>query len=389
MISWQRIALYIVTFHNYSSLKINTDDLFSTNMRYKFFLFLTGIAVSFIVTNKAFAQIANPVGELRSLTADDIWAQTLEGSYFNEFWNYQFYFDNGITVHAIYSTANFGSLKSPVTGVRLSVYYPDGSTYQLSREYPVERLIQDRDNYRFQLHPERDVFFEGKLPERHRIVINTLKDGVSYDVDLHLSNIQSGKKWSNGRYQIHDEQVGIYTHIPFAEVRGHVTINDNRQVVSGTAYMDHTFQNQTTTRLMNSGYRFVHHQDSDNWDIIYTMLPSKNNRDDRTIGFRLSKEGGTITHSGIHTILQFHRGTAFGDRLPRIIEFENNKNEVYRLSRSEDQEKFSVLEELNWIARRAARSFLGGEVVDYRGTAVLLETAHRPKEGHFNFFLIK
>lgn len=358
-------------------------------MHYKLFLFLIGIALSFIGTNKTSAQIANPEGDLHSLAADDIWAQTLEGSYFNEFWNYQFYFDNGMTVHAIYSAANFGSLKSPVTGVRLSVYFPDGSTYQLSREYPIDMLVQDRDNYRFQLHPEREVFFEGKLPERHRIVIKTQKDGVSYDVDLRLSNIQPGMKWSNGRYQVHDEQVGIFTHIPYAEARGHVTINNNRQIVSGTAYMDHTFQNQTTTRLMASGYRFVHHENSDNWDIIYTMLPSKNNRNDRTIGFRLSKENGTITQSGIHSILQFHRGTAFGDRLPRIIEFENNEREIYRISRSVDHEKFSVLDELSWIARRAARSFLGGEVVDYRGTAVLLETAHRPKEGHYNFFQIK
>lgn len=349
-------------------------------------IILAAASFSVITAN---AQISNPVGQLTPLSHEDMWAQTLQGSFFNEFWNYQFYFDNGMTVHAIFSAANFGSLKSPVTGVRLSVYYPDGKVFQLSREYPLEMLVQDKDNFRFQLHPEREIYFEGKLPEDHRIVINTQKDGVSYDVDLRLSDIQPGIKLSNGLFRVHDEQVGIFTHIPYSRARGYVKINDDRRNVTGTSYMDHTFQHQTTTRLMDSGYRFVYHGDSENWDVIYTLLPSKDNRRNRTIGYRLSKVDGEINHTKIHSVNQFHRGDAFGDRLPRIIEFDNNNGDIYRLSRSDDHEKFSVLEELGWIARRAARSFLGGEVVDYRGTGVLLQTSHRPKEGHYNFFLIK
>lgn len=335
------------------------------------------------------AQISNPSGEIRSVNPDEIWAQTLRGSFYNEFWNYQFYFDNGMTAHIVFSAANFGSLKSPVSGVRISVYNPNGTVHQLSREYPIDLLIQDRENYRFQLHPEREIYFEGKLPNEHRIVINTVKDGITYDINLRLHNIQPAKKWSSGNFTVHDEQVGIVTHIPYARARGYISVNNNRSNVTGSAYMDHTFQNQTTTRLMDSGYRFVHHADSKNWDVTYMMLPEKNNRDNRTIGYRLISENGEITLKGVGKVHQFHAGSSFGDNLPRIVEIELENSSIMRISRMEDQEKFSILGELSWIARRAARGFLGGEVVDYRGKGVLQETSHRPKNGNYNFFLIK
>lgn len=334
------------------------------------------------------AQISNPTGELERVDSDEIWAQTLRGNFYNEFWNYQFYFENGMTAHIVFSAANFGSLKSPVSGVRISIYHPNGTVHQLSREYPIDMLVQDRENYRFQLHPEREVYFEGKLPDKHRIVIKTAKDGVNYDIDLRLYDIHPGKKWGNANFRIHDEQVGIVTHIPFARVRGSVSVNNNRSTVSGTAYMDHTFQNQTTTKLMDSGYRFVHHENSENWDAIYFLLPD-NNRNNHTIGYRLTSEEGVISVKGVERINQQHRGTAFGTNIPRILELELQKNQQIRLSRTEDHERFSILSELGWLARQAARSFLGGEVVDFRGEASLQETSHRPKQGKYNYFFVK
>lgn len=335
----------------------------------------------------AVCQISNPVGDITGVSDELIWAQTLDGSYFNEFWNYQFYFDNGMKVHITFSAANFGSLKSPVSGVRISVLKPDGKVYQLSREYPIERLVQDKDNHRFQLHPEREVFFEGKLPYQHQLVINTSKDGVSYDIDIKLHNIARGVKWGDGRFKLEGESIGIVTHIPYAEAYGYVTINNNQSVVKGTAYMDHTFQNQTTTRLMNSGYRFVNHQDSKNWDIIYFMLP-KNTWQNRTLGYRIHSTEGNIAHNGVYKIEQLHQGSAFNSSLPRIIELQLDNDHTIRISRTRDQEKFSILSELGWLARRAARSFLGGEVIDFRGEASLQESSHRPKQGDYNFFLV-
>lgn len=347
------------------------------------------LALSFflIYSHHAEAQISNPDGRLTPLDADMIWAQTLEGSHFNEFWNYQFYFDNGIKLHITFSAANFGSLKDPVTGVRLSVFNHGNDTYQLSREYPLPRLVQDRESYRFQLREDRELFFEGKLPEQHRVVIKTSKDGVDYDIDIRLDSIQNGFKLGDGMYRIDNEQVGIITHIPYAKATGHVTINGDRKRVQGSGYMDHTWQNQTTTKLMHSGYRFVYHQDSNNWDLIYAMLPDDSS-EGSMIGHRVTREEGKNRFTGIKNMSVVTSQKAFGSTIPRILDLNLEDNRSIRLTRSEDQERFTVLGELSWVARRAARAFLGGEVIDYRGEAVLMESSKRPKHGEYNFFFV-
>lgn len=352
---------------------------------------ITGFILTLLLLSAgsvSYAQLSNPEGDLNPVGEDMIWAQTMTGSHFNEFWNYQFYFDNGMKVHILFSVANFGSLKDPVSGVRFSILQPDGKTYHVSREYPLHMLIQNRDNYMFRPRRERELYFMGKLPDEHKIVINTPKDGVSYHIELSLSNIVRGYKWGDGIFDIQDEQIGIITHIPYAEVEGFVSVAGNRKNVSGTGYMDHTFQNQTTTRLMKSGYRFVNHIDEDNWDLLYFLLPSVS-RGNGTVGYRLKSENGNVSVEGIESISDSHNSDAFGKSIPRIVELELESGTTLRLFRDRDQERFSVLADLNWIARRAAKSFLGGEVIDFRGDATLQEPAHRPKQGHYNYFFVE
>lgn len=346
------------------------------------------LIIPFWGVNLSIAQIHNPEGNLTPVPDDLIWAQTLSGSHFNEFWNYQFYFDNGMKVHIIFSAANFGSLKDPVSGVRFSIYQPDGKTYHISREYSIDLLIQDKEQFMFRPRLERELYFVGKLPHEHRIVINTSKDGTPYHMEFDFSNIVRGYKWGDGIFTIRNEKIGMVTHIPYAEVRGFVSVDGNRTNVRGTAYMDHTFQNQTTTRLMNSGYRFVNHMDRENWDVLYFLLPA-DNRQKRTIGYRLKSENGQVSVKGVHSIRETHNSDAFGKNIPRILEADLDDGTSIRLSRSDDQERFSILSELNWIARRAAKSFLGGEVIDFRGDATLQEPSNRPKQGHYNFFFVE
>lgn len=348
---------------------------------------LLQLAVLTLSFSTAMAQVSNPSEELNPVDPDMIWAQTLTGSHFNEFWNYQFYFEDGMKAHIIFSAANFGSLKSPVTGARVSIRYPDGKVYQLAREYPIERLVQDKENHKFRLHPERDVWFEGELPHEHRIRINTSKDGVKYDIDLKLSDIVPGLMMGDGRFQIGSETIGILTHIPYAKASGRISVDGRSKRVNGTGYMDHTFQDQTTTSLMHSGYRYVYHRDRDNWDVVYFMLP-ENTRNQGTIGYRITSSDGEKKLAGINRIRSKSDGRAFGNTIPRVVELEDHNGNSFRISRMEDEERFSVLGELGRIARRAARTFLGGEVIDYRGEATLLERSQRPKQGEYNFFFV-
>ena len=343
--------------------------------------------ILFFISGVAFSQISNPEGELKNAGSEEIWAQTMQGSHFNEFWSYHFYLNDGLKVHATFSIANFGSFKSPVSGLRLSVYnLEDDKLFQVSREYPLERLVQDKENYMFRLHPERDVYFRGKLPDEHEIRVNTTKDGVTYDIHLTLDNIANGFRWDQGKFKIGSELIGIITHIPYAEVEGYVRVNDTKKEVTGTAYMDHTFQDQTTTRLMHSGYRFVYHDDSENWDLLYFMYPST--RENNIIWYRLVNRKSKVELQGAQEIKNMTRSRSFQNALAQDIELKFDNSQTISLSRSVDQEMFSVFEELGWVQRRAARAFLGGEVLDFRGEAVLSEPDQEPKTGNYNFFKV-
>ena len=346
---------------------------------------------SLAVLHPAKAQLLNPEGGLGPTTAEDIRAQTLTGSHFNEFWTYHFFLDDGLKVHITFSAANFGSLKSPVTGVRVSVYGFDSNTYQLSREYSIDHLVQHEDTYKFEPRPERTVWFKGKLPEEHEVRVETSKDGVNYDIHLKLSDIVQGVKWGDGIYTVGDERIGIFTHIPYANASGFVEINGKRKEVSGTAYMDQTFQNQTTTRLLDSGYRFISHTDSQNWDVLYFMLPS-DAREKMTIGHRISSRDGNLDVFEANNIQKIDESRTFGKRLAHTMEVmmihPEGRLEVVTLKRTKDDERFSVLSELSWVARRAARSFLGGEVLEFRGEGELHLPGNKKLNGFYNFFVV-
>lgn len=341
-----------------------------------------------LVGSTASAQISNPEGVIHPTDDEDIWAQTLEGSHFNEFWTYHFYLDDGMKVHITFTAANFGSLKSAVSGVQFSIDRLNGELYQVSREYDLDLLVQNKETYMWRNRQARELYFVGKLPEEHKVYINTEKDDVQYNIELDLHDIHEGIKWGNGFYNIHGEKVGMYTHIPYAEVTGTIGVDGHTKEVSGTVYMDHTFQNETTTRLIHSGYRYIYHEDKDNWDIIYFMLPEDTDQNE-TIGYRLKKSNGEIMLYGVERIKQMTNSETFGEDLPRILELQLDNGDTLRLNRTKDTEKFSVLGELGRIAKSVARRFLGGEIVHFRGDAVLMKQGQRPTHGYYHYLLVE
>ncbi|MGM0506866.1 MAG: hypothetical protein ACQER4_06735 [Bacteroidota bacterium] len=362
----------------------------ATDLRYprQFFPFLLMLVLTLAtVTQESAAQIIQPEGQLQPTDKDDFWPHTLSGNVFSELWTYQFYLEDGTKIHAAFSVGNFGSLKSAVSGLRLSVLFPDSETYHLAREYPLDKLVQDRENHQLRFHPERELYINGKLPEEHHVTINTQKDGVVFDLTIDFDNIQPGFKWGDGVYRIGNQDLGIITHIPYAEVHARGEVGEHTFDDTGTAYMDQTFQFQTTTKMLEEGYRFVRHHSPTQWDILYVLRPD-NAHGDRALGHYVQQRGDSPELAGIENARVESRGRAFGKSVAHKVTFQRTGGDTLALERLKDEERFSLFAELGWLARRAARTFLGGEVIDIRGVGRMQDPYGSSLEGEYNFFIV-
>jgi hypothetical protein len=335
--------------------------------------------------NVMYSQTFNPFGPMQHASAESILPQSVGQKGFNEFWNYHVYLDQDIRVHITFSAVDFGSLKSPVSGLRMSIQNFDGKTWQVSREYPIDLLTVHKDQYKVMMHPERELYFEGKLPEKHRVVVFLIKDDVEYRVELDFTQIEPSLIWGDGKYGIKDTGINIITHIPYSRVRGFIEINGKRVNVSGTAYMDHSWQYESSIKLVHSAYKFVSHKDRDNWEIIYMVLPQARG-EYPTIGHRISSHEGSIRHHGINRIESHEDGKIDGKGVFKSLEL-NLGSETVVLRRTVDREVHTTFGELSWIARRGIRTLLGGEIIDYRGKGELRVNGTR-HQGEYSFLVI-
>lgn len=338
---------------------------------------------------KASLMSASDPMQLNRTSADDIWARTLGSGSFSEFWNYQVYLDNGMSLYIIFSVSNVSRFTSSVSGLRVSMYGLDGRNYEISREYPLEHLLQDTGEYKFSINPRQDnIWFRGKLPESHEMFINTAKDGHRFNIELFFEDIQPGFRVGDGMYDAAGQPMGIFTHIPYARVRGRVGINENIKDVEGTAYMDHTWQYQNAARTFESGYRFVQHTSPGNWDITYFLVP-KQSGSNQVIGHRVASRNGSTEASPIRLTDQAASYLRSNQNYPGKFGLAGGTGDTVYFERTREIDRVSIISNLGWLARNAARSLMGGELFDHRGDGEIHVSGSPPKKGHYNYFIVK
>jgi hypothetical protein len=327
--------------------------------------------------------IIKPQGELKQVTSHDLYPRTGEGRVFNEFWTYHIFLEDDLQVYLTFTRANFGRFRSAVSGIRLSVINFEGNYYQLAREYPIERFkFEPENNFRFQLHPEREIWFEGELPYEQRIRVLTSKDGIEYDLDLTIGNITQGVMWGDGIFEFKNEEIGIIMHIPYADIEGTIRLNDKVKEVRGTVYMDQTYQTTITPRILSSGYRYIRHT-PDNWEIGYFLVPEIEREVSELIGYGLTTTNGKLKLlkpeklliGGMSDFLQ-------KSNVPEYLVVKYYPERSVRINREQDLERISFLEEVGRLTRRIAKSYLQGEIVEFRGTASIENSP-----GYFNYFI--
>jgi hypothetical protein len=318
-----------------------------------------------------------------SISPNEIFAKTLNSDQYNEYWNYQMYFDNGMSLYIQFSVSNFGRLKSSVSGIRVSMYGLDGQDYHINREYPIEDLRQDPAIHEFNINPRQmNIWFKGTLPESHQIYVNTQKHGHRFKIDVNLSDIVQGIRLTDPEFMLDDHRLGMMTHIPFAHVSGTVGINDNVKTIRGVAYMDHTWQYQNSSKKLSQGYRFVRLQNPSNWESIYFM-DGITKSGSKPVGYRISRTDGGATR--MQTITDVRQSNPNDIRNNRYLITFNDGTKM-SIEKHLVQDETSIFTDLNWVTRQLMRAILGGEIKDTRGSVQISTNGQNRRDGYFNRF---
>ncbi len=331
-------------------------------MRLSLFLFAGLLLTAGTIAAPVDDRVTVPTGGERGLTVADLRPHPASGNTYNEAWSYTFVLNDGMQATLSLSRANLGSLMSPVSGAEFSISGFNGQTYRAAKQYDAEDLVFSESDHRLQVRP--DIYFEGTLPQRHRVRFKAGKNGTEYEVDLSFSDIAAGLTWGDGVFRLGDERVGMFLHIPYARVSGTVTVDGRTEQVSGTATMDHTFQTNFAPKLIRSAYRYVQH--SDDAQVGYFIRPA-DRFEDRVIGLAAVRENGRFRLRRPESLQIVSTRRAQGAEVPRQLAVQYVGGGQTILNRERDQQTFSVFDELSGLQKTLARRYVGGEVVVFRG----------------------
>lgn len=321
-----------------------------------------------------------PTGESRATMASDLRPQPAVGSAYNEVWSYTFLLNDGMQATMSLSKANLGSVMAPVSGAEFSISGFNGRTYRAPKQYGADDLVFTPRTNRLQVHP--NIFFEGALPQRHRVYFKAGKNGVEYEVDLRFSDIASGLTWGDGVFHLGDQQVGMFIHIPYARVRGTVSIDGVEKQVSGTAYMDHTFQSDFATKLVRSAFRYVQHDGK--LEVGYFIAPSSR-YENRIVGLAAVREQGhfRLRKPGAVRVVSARPGLGVDVPKQLLVQYDDGGQTI--LNRDRDQQSFSALDELGGLQKAIVKRYIGGEVVVFRGWG----TTNQRGRVAYDYFFVK
>ena len=314
------------------------------HMAFAFLFFLTvpGISAD---------DVQPPSGDLRPDALADLKPHRSNSKTYNEFWTYHFILDGNIQAYLNFSRVNLGSFKAPVCGADFTVLGFKGRNYSVAREYDKKNFVFLDALHQLQVH--QNIWFSGKLPEMHRVYFSTKKKDVTYFLDLDFSEILPGQVWGDGMFKMGSEKVGIFLHIPRAKVRGRLAINGDTVNVSGTAYMDHTFQTTLAPELVNAGYRYI----SQNGPLEAGYFLDPTSRfGSKPVGYGLRQAEGGFTLLKPASMSVASSGKAMGVKVPTRLEITFQDGSKTVLDRREDRLQQSYLHEFSGLLQNGPSS---------------------------------
>lgn len=342
--------------------------------------FLTPLLLAASLASIAGAEsIKVPTGELRNSTLADLKPHPSGSNTYNELWTYHLFLDGNIQAYLNFSRVNLGAFKSPVCGADLTVLGLKGRNWSVAREYEKSNFQFIDSSSRLEVH--KNIWFEGKLPDRHRLYFSSRKKEVDYLVDLEFSETVPGKVWGDGMFKVGSQTVGIFMHIPRAKVKGRIAINKDTLQVTGMAYMDHTFQTDLAPALVGAGYRFIAQDGS--LEVGYFLDPlSRYGRTPIGYGLRFREGAAALlkpTSMAVHSA-----GRAMGVKVATRLEITFQDGTKAVLDRKQDRFQQSYLHEFSGLTKMAIKRYMGGEVLGFKGMGTL--NATQPMA--YNYFVV-
>jgi len=305
--------------------------------------------------------IQSPSGPLRAAVPEDMGPHPSKSSTYNELWTFVFQFDDESQLFLNFTRANLGP-KDPVCGSDALLTGFRGKSYSVAREYPLKNFQYDALNQGISVHEL--IHFGQSHADTQVVFFETEKKGVHWWMELKVITAEKGAVWGDGIFNLDDNQVGLFMHIPKAKAQGRIAINGDTVAVSGTAYMDHTYQTAFVPRLARKGLRIVQHRGG--YEVgQYFEASDDYNRE--IFGYGIREEGGSRRLLRPQSLNILATSKDMGVRVPTRLTLTFTDASPLQFERTKDRAQASTLREFGLATRLFLRQFLGGEVLTFSG----------------------
>ncbi len=336
-------------------------------MKLKLYLIIVFLIPGQVVVAQDY--LKKPVGDVNFLSLHELRQHEKSGGYYNEFWNYHIALDNGSEIYLNYSVSHFGGIRDATTGARLSLINWEGRDYKAAREYDLDKLVFNEKTYKFFLNPERGIWFEGKLPDRHKVHFKTNKNGTHFDININFTEIEKSFSWGDGKFELGENDLaGMYVQVPAANVQGYIALDYDTVYVTGHATMTQFHQTNIGTRLFEKSFRFSQ-IDDDRYSGGYFLIPK--DAENEVVGFAYEKKNGKIYLKKPTSISVLESQEFKGENVSSKIEicYQNQNCETIEIQKID--ERITMLDELGGLKKIIAKRFLGGDIIELRGKGLI------------------